>query len=75
MDYNNCLLLGDVIGKLLSGKGSISPIEKLYPRLFADRAEMEKQITAEEDLEFQRQMASFKAFTQVYNIQHNGGST
>lgn len=68
MEYNNQMVLGSVISKVINGSGSIPELETLYPTLFDKK---EGTISAEHDTDLQRRVAGFKAFAQVFNLQHN----
>jgi hypothetical protein len=59
--------MGRIMGVLLSGKGSVPEISDLYPELFNKVREAP---TAENDVELKRKVAGFKAFAQLYNLQH-----
>ena len=68
LNYDTTMITGRVISVILSGKGKVPEIEELYPSLFDKEREAP---TADNDVELKRKVAGFKAFAQLYNLQHN----
>lgn len=70
-DYMLSGLIGKHISMILTGKGSMPPIEEVYPTIFA-----EEQRAKEAEIEQQKMNLSalrFKQFAQSYNNKFNKG--
>lgn len=62
------MLLGSVIGKILSGEGKIPSVEEAYSYLFADRLEEMEQARQDEI-----NAANFLQFAAQHNLKYKKG--